>query len=234
MPVVQAQSTSEKITALLESGRKFISDKRPSQARPLFVEAWNEAVNAGEDYLAIDAAVMMAEIEPRKQQQEWIERGIELAERSPKADAKKWLGALYTNMAWRYYNLRRYDLTLEAFDKALSHLKSQQGSEREVFVARWSIGKVYRVMGRTEDALAVQNSLLAELGIGGVQDGRLYEELAECLHTLKRSTEARVYFDLAYRELSREHDIESGGGGETNGDIQPSRLKRLKDLGKEK
>ncbi len=80
-------------------------------------------------------------------------------------------------------------------------------------------------MGKPEEALIIQNALLAELGIGGAKDGRLYEELAECLHSLQRSEEAQPYFELAYRELSADEWIV---------DNQPAVLKRLRELGKAK
>ena len=213
-----------KIRLLLEKGRLHVFEKTPSQARLSFVEAWTLAINSGEDYLAVDVALMMAVTEPQKVQQEWIARALKLAETSPQENTKRWLGTLYMALGWKFYDMRQYETCLETFQKASSHLKIH-GSVREVFVAKWSIGKLLRTMGRTEEALTIQNALLAELGIGGTRDGRLYEELAECLHTLRRSTEAQLYFELAYRELSTDTWMT---------DNQPVTLKRLKDLGKVK
>jgi tetratricopeptide (TPR) repeat protein len=194
---------SAKIRWLLESGRISILDKTPSQARIAFSEAFTLATNSGEDYLAVEVAQMIATVEPQKTQQEWILRAISIAEVSPQMEAKRWLGSLYTSLGWKLYDLRQYEKSLETFQKSLSHLKIH-GSDREIFLAKWSAGKVLRTMNRTEEALAIQKSLLSELGIGGAKDGRLFEELAECLHTLKRESEAEIYFDLAYRELSND------------------------------
>src|SRR6185312_882732 len=133
-------------------------------------------------------------------------------------------GGLYTTLGWKLYDLRQFESSLQAFQKALSNHKVQ-GTPRETFVAQWSIGKVLRAMGKTEEALSIQKTLLAELGIGGERDGRLYEELAECLQTLRRTTEAQLYFELAYRELSSDEWVT---------DNQPLKLKRMKDLGKVK
>jgi tetratricopeptide (TPR) repeat protein len=215
---------SAKIRWLLESGRISILDKTPSQARIAFSEAFTLATNSGEDYLAVEVAQMIATVEPQKTQQEWILRAISIAEVSPQMEAKRWLGSLYTSLGWKLYDLRQYEKSLETFQKSLSHLKIH-GSDREIFLAKWSAGKVLRTMNRTEEALAIQKSLLSELGIGGAKDGRLFEELAECLHTLKRESEAEIYFDLAYRELSNDEWVT---------DNQPVKLKRLKDLGKVK
>lgn len=215
---------SIKIRWLLERGRLYISDKTPSQARVNLVEAWTLAKNSGEDHFVVEIAQMMAIIEPQKHQQEWIAKAIQVAESSPQPKAKRWLGSLFASLGWKLYDLRQFENAFETFQKSLSHLKVH-GSAREVFIARWSTGKVLRTMGKTEEALVIQKALLAELGIGGVRDGRLYEELAECLQTLERSTEAQLYFELAYRELSSDEWVT---------DNQPVKLKRMKELGKVK
>lgn len=215
---------SSRIKWLVETGRLHILEKTPSQARNRFAEAWTLSINSGEDALASGVALMMVAVEPQKQQQEWIMRGIKLAEDSPQPDAKRWLGTLYTSLGWKLFDLRRYDAALAAFQQSLGHLKLN-GSDREVFVAKWSIGKVLRTLGKIEEALAIQNALLGELDSTMAKDGRVFQELAECLHALKRAPEAQVYFDLAYRELSSDGWVV---------DNQPEVLKRLKELGKSK
>lgn len=215
---------SAKIRWLLEKGRLHILEKTPSQARGHFAEAWTLAINSGEDFFAVDIAQMMATIEPPKIQQEWILQAIEIAEGSPMQKAKRWLGGLYTTLGWKLYDLRQFEKALETFQTALRQLKAY-GTEREVFVAKWSTGKILRSLGKIEEALVIQKALLSELGIGGPRDGRLYEEIAECLQTLKRTSEAQLYFELAYRELSSDEWIT---------DNQPLKLKRIKDLGKVK
>lgn len=215
---------SVRIRWLLERGRLYVWDKTPSQARAMFVEAWTLAKNSGEDHFVVEIAQMMARIEPQKVQQEWLDRAINVAESSPQLKAKRWLGSLYASLGWKLYDLRQFQNAFETFQKSLSHLKLH-GTTREVFVARWSTGKVLRTMGKTEDALVIQKALLAELGIGGIRDGRLYEELAECLQTLEHTAEAQLYFELAYRELSNDEWVT---------DNQPVKLKRMKELGKVK
>ncbi|MFL5813925.1 MAG: hypothetical protein ACJ763_10145 [Bdellovibrionia bacterium] len=215
---------ASKIRWLIERGRLYILEKTPYPARKLFAEAWTLAINSGEDYFAVEIAQLLATTEPQKVQQEWILRAIKIAEESPLQKTKQWLGGLYTSLAWKYFDLREYEKALETFQTALRHHKAT-GTAREFFVAQWSIGKVLRSLGKTAEALEIQKALLSQLGIGGERDGRLYEELAECLQILQRTTEAQIYFELAYRELSNDEWVT---------DNQPVKLKRLKDLGKVK
>jgi tetratricopeptide (TPR) repeat protein len=215
---------SARMRWLIEKGRLHILEKTPSQAPKYFSEAWTLAIHSGEDYFAVEIAQLMAGTEPQKSQLEWVVRAIEIAESSPLQKTKQWLGGLYTSLGWKLYDLRQYEKSLEALQKALRNLKAM-GTPREAFVAQWSIGKILRALGRVEEAISIHRALLVELGIGGTHDGRLYEELAECLHTLKHTTEAQLYFELAYRELSNDEWVR---------DNQPLNLKRLKDLGKVK
>lgn len=217
-------SLSPKIRWLIERGRLHILEKTPSQARALLSEAWNLAIDSGEDYFTVEIAQLMAATEPQKTQQDWLTRAITIAENSPQQKSKFWLGGLYTSLGWKFYDLRQYENAIEAFRNALRHHQAR-GTQREAFFAQWAIGKVLRVQGKTEEALEIQKALLAELGIGGQREGRLYEELAECLQALRRTTEAQLYFELAYRELSEDAWVK---------DNQPQDLKRMKDLGKVK
>jgi tetratricopeptide (TPR) repeat protein len=216
--------TSDLIKQLIEKGQHYIANKTPSQARILFVEAWNLARESGEDHYLVEVAQLMALIEPQKTQQDWIRKAIEVAESSSQENARQQLGNLYTSLAWKLFDLRQYEKALTTFERSLVHLR-EQNSVKEIFVARWSMGKVLRAMNRTEEALVIQKSLLSEIGSGGTPDGRVFEELAECLQALHKVAEAEPYFALAYKELSSNEWI---------ADNQPLKLKRLKDLGKVK
>jgi len=213
---------SAKIRYLLERGRLYVLEKTPAQGRVLFSQAWTLAVNSGDDFFTVDVARMMASIVPQKEQEEWLLRAIQIAEASPQEKARRWLGSLYASLGWKLFDLRQYDNALATMQKSLSHFKAF-GSEREVFVARWSAGKILRQMNRLEEALALQKSLLSQLGPSDAPDGRLFEEIAECLQALRQTDEAQMYFERAYKELSSEQWLT---------DNQPLKLKRLKDLGK--
>jgi tetratricopeptide (TPR) repeat protein len=225
--LIEAEDTcraAAKIRYFLENGRLCILDKTPSQARPLFIEAWTLANNSGEDFLAIDAAQMLAAIEPQKLQKEWILKAMAIAEASPQSRAKQTQGALYSTLGWTQFDVRQYEGALEFFKKALSFIKAH-GTPRKVITAKWAVAKTLRSLNRIEEALELQKDLLAELARINVADGLVYEELAECLQSLKKTSEAQVYFDLAYNELKKDTWLS---------DNKPERLKRLKSLGKVK
>jgi len=210
------------IRCLMEEGRLFVAEKTPSRARVLLSQAWSLAVNSEDDYATIDIARLMAEIEPPKLQEEWISKAIQIAEESTQPRAQRWLGNLYASLAWKQFGLLQYETALATFQKSLGLYEAEK-AEHEIFKTKWSVGKLLRKMGRLEEALALQKGLLSELGFSGGADGRLYEEIAECLQALQKTAEAQPYFELAHKELSSEQWVS---------DNQPVKLKRLKDLGK--
>lgn len=72
----------------------------------------------------------------------------------------------------------------------------------------------------------MQKELLKEWEESGEEmNGYVYEELGECLYSLKHTKEAQKYFALAYQFLSKDPWLSRD---------EPERLARLKKLGKVK
>jgi len=211
-----------KVRYLLERGRVYNSSKEVEKSKPFFLEAWDLARSAGEDYYAVDAAHMMGIVEPPEKQLEWAEKSMDLAEHSSKPKAKEWLGPLYNNTGWSYHDLGQYDKALELFEKSLKW-REERKDEGGTLIARWTIGRAYRSLGRIEEALEIQKRLESEGRAGTFEwDGYVYEEIAECLLLLHREEESRPYF-------RRAHEIHVN-------DLwlvveEPKRLERLKELG---
>ncbi|MDE2729275.1 MAG: tetratricopeptide repeat protein [Gemmatimonadota bacterium] len=210
-----------RIRLLLERGRTFNSAGDTDSARPLFNEAWERARQAGEDYHAVDAAHMLGICEPVDASLMWNNRAMEAAEASGDPRAKGWLGALYNNTGWTYHDAGEYEKALELFEKGLAW-RTEWDNSQTTQIARWTVARALRSLGRTHEALAMQQSLLKEHEAAGTSDGYVFEEIAECLLTLERPDEARPYFGRAYQELSQDGWLTEN---------EPERLARLKRLG---
>jgi tetratricopeptide (TPR) repeat protein len=191
-----------RVRYLLEQGRVFNSSGKPDQARPLFQQAWELAQTLHEDFYAVDAAHMMAIVEPSESQMEWNLKALALAESSPQSRAHKWLGSLYNNIGWTYHDAGQYDEALSVFEKALRY-REEQGEPTTIRIAKWCIARTIRSLGRTQEALDQQRALLAEHQATGTKDGYVNEEIGECLLALGRADESRPYFAQAYAVLSQ-------------------------------
>lgn len=210
-----------RVRYLLERGRVFNSSSDKGRARPLFLEALESARNAGEDFYAVDAAHMLGIIEPPAERLDWNLSALQIAERSSDPRARNWRGSLYNNLGWTYHDAGDYLKALDMFEKALQ-ARVEQGKGPEIRIARWSVARVLRSLGRVEEAVRAQQELAEQAEAAGAPDGYIYEELGEGLLLLGSGEEARPYFGLAYAALSKDPWL---------AETEPDRLARLKELG---
>jgi len=211
-----------KVRYLLERGRTFNSSDKISEARELFLQAYDLAASAKEDNLAVDAAHMMGIVESDDKSVEWNEKAMEIAEASSDPKANKWLGSLYNNLGWTYFEMKQYERALDLFRKDAVWYE-QNNVKNYVNVAHWSAAKTLRMMGKTDEALNEQLRLLELFhNAKADEDGYVYEELAECYLIKNNTAEAAKYAGLAYDILSKDIWMEAN---------EKDRLNRLKDLG---
>jgi tetratricopeptide (TPR) repeat protein len=217
--LISSTMTIARIRLLLERGRVYNSSHQVSEAGPLFQAAWELSQAAGEDFYAVDAAHMLGICEPPERQVEWNLRALDLAERSTQPRARGWLGSLYNNLGWTFHDQGEPMRALDLFEKALAFRQSQAGKEPEVLIARWSVARCLRSLGRVEEALEKQRELETAHAAAGTRDGYVFEEIAENLLLLGRPVEARPYFARAYAELSADPWLTES---------EPARLERLR------
>jgi tetratricopeptide (TPR) repeat protein len=210
-----------RIRIALERGRVRRSSGDPDAARPLFDAAWELAVRGGEDGLAVDAAHMLALVADPAGAIAWNERALALAESCTDPDARRWVGTLANNLGWAHHDRGEPDAALTWFERALEARRAEGDGGRER-IARWSVARCLRTLGRADEALTRQRELAVELDAAGETDGFVFEELGECLLALGRVEEARPWLTLAHLELSRDPWLVES---------EPERLERLRALG---
>jgi tetratricopeptide (TPR) repeat protein len=210
-----------RVRYLLERGRVFNSSGKKDDARPLFLEAYDLALKSKDDFYAVDAAHMMAIIEPIEKQLLWNLKALDLAENSAEEKARKWKGSLYNNIGWTYFEQQQYEEALLMFEKALE-FQQQQGDSTKILIAKWCVAKTLRMMDHTEEALEMQRDLYEQYQAAGKRSGYVYEEIAECLTVMSEEQEAQGWFAAAYEELSKDPRLAN----------EQDRLTRLKELGK--
>ena len=216
------QTPVARVRYLLERGRTYNSAGEIESARPLFEEALDLARGIGTDYHAVDAAHMLGICETGVKALRWNETAMDAAESSHDSRAKEWLGALYNNTGWTYHDAGEYQRALECFEKGLAW-RVERDNPVTTRIAKWSVARALRSLGRTSEALDIQRALLAEHESAGTKDGYVYEELAECLLILGKADDARSFFNLAYHELSKDAWLKEN---------EADRLERLQRFGK--
>lgn len=212
-----------RVRYLLERGRVFNSSGKPDTARPLFAQAQESAQQIAEDYYAVDAAHMLAIVAPSEEAIELNRKALAMAEASQQPRARKWLSPLYNNLGWAYHDTKKYDTALDMFQKALVE-REKAGDPVTTRIARWAVARTLRSLGRTGEALDIQQTLLLEHGRAGTHDGFVYEEIAECLLAMGKTQESRRYFAQAHEQLSKDSWFVAN---------ESARLERLKQLSAE-
>ena len=193
-----------RVRCLLERGRTFNSSGETEKARLLFVQAWEQALAARLEGLAVDAAHMVAiTYSGTPDAIAWNQRGLDLARVSSEPKARALIPALLNNSAWDLHDMRRFSEALPLFEEAQAEWLAR-GQPRQIQHARWAVARCLRSLGRHADALTIQRALEAEHRVAGTVDGYVFEEIAENLAALGRPDEAKPYFGKAVDELSQD------------------------------
>jgi tetratricopeptide (TPR) repeat protein len=216
-----ASTPKVRVRYALERGRAFNSAGDKPKAKQLFVSAWEQASAAELDFYAIDAAHMMAFVTPPAEQHEWNLKALALTEKTADQRAKKWLVSLYNNIGWTFHDETKYADALAMFEKALAASEAR-GNPTQIRIARWTIARCLRSLGRFDEALARQTALRDAPNLGGSNDGYVFEEIGENLLALKRDAEATPSFARAYALLKDDKYLQAN---------EAARLERLRALG---
>ena len=211
-----------KVRSLLERGRVFNSSGRAKESIPIFKEALRVAQESGLENYAIDAVHMLGIAEKGQESLNWNLEAIRLAEAAKDPKARRWLGPLYNNTGWTYFDMGQYAEALKLFERDIE-FRRQSATNVEVGIARWSAAKMLRHLGRVDESLKLQMELLEDPDRkNNDSEGYTREEIGECLLLLKRSGEAGPHFARAWELLHNDPWLSRD---------EPDRLARLKRLG---
>lgn len=177
-PALAAAGMEPRVRAWLERGRTLRSAGKPLEGRPLFMRAYVTADAARLERLAADALHMIALAEPALDERiAWNRRTIDYARRATDARAQGWQAAALNNIGSDLREAGRLEESLAAFREAQAAYE-RIGRAQSLFVARWQVGNVLRLLGRTDEALAMQTALEREMAAAGAPDPYVYDELA--------------------------------------------------------
>ena len=187
----------------LERGRLRRSSGDPSAARPLFEAAFERAVEERQYFVAADAAHMVALVATdRDDVVGWTRRGLDLAEWHD--GASYWLGPLFNNLGWEYYEAGELEPALDAFERALEARERDPENATAIEIARFALGKTLRGLGRAAEAIPLLERATAWAQADGAPDGWFHEELAEEYAEVGRADEAREQARRAIPLLERD------------------------------
>lgn len=213
-----------RIRYLLERGRTHNSSGAPVKAVPLFRQAAEAAGRSGRDsdaFYAIDALHMLGIAASASERLDWNLKALTTAESASEVRARGWRSSLYHNIGWTYFERGEHGTALGYWEKALA-LRETGGDAQRLKVARWTVARGYRALGRLDDAERMQKALATENDKAGEQDGYVYEELAEIALARGEAKAAAPWAAKAFALLREDAWLAA---------TEPQRLKRLAELG---
>ena len=203
------------VRVALERGRVLNSSGRAADAVPYFMDALTAADGADEEFLAVDAAHMLA-IADADRAMAWNRRALDMIDAASDPRVRRWAGSLHNNIGWTLHDQGDYVGALRHFRQALA-AHSDTGKPEQVQVAHWAVARGLRSLGRRDEALVIQLRLHDECP----SDGYVEEELGELYLSAGETDRARGHFAAAAALLGADPWI---------ADNEPERLARLREL----
>ena len=147
------ESAVARTRILLERGRLRRSSGDVTGALPLFESAFEAASQAGEMFLAADAAHMAALAAPDRQGMlTWTGKGTRIAEGSSDPQVYYWLGPLLNNLGSAYMASREYEKALDCFQQALEVRKRYPENPGAIQFAEESVAEALAALGCHDEA----------------------------------------------------------------------------------
>jgi tetratricopeptide (TPR) repeat protein len=214
-----------RVRYLLERGRR---DNSSGNARAAF--AWFEqALAASNDdtmpdaeFYRIDTLHMLAIAAAPARRLDWNVKALAAADAAKDPRARGWRGSLLHNLGWTMHERGDYAAALAYWQQALEAREAAHDVAR-TRIARWTVARGLRSLGRLDEAEAMQRALADELQAAGAPDGYVFEELAEIALARGDRVAAQPWAAKAYALLSEDADLRAN---------DPARLARLAELGK--
>lgn len=162
----------------LERGRVHRSSGDEATAAALFRAAVDAAEQAGLDALAIDAMHMVALTLAGQDQVDYTRAILDRVRNATAPGTRAWTASVLNNLGMAHSELGQWDAALAAFEDALAERRSTGTDAEAIEVARWMVAWALRNLGRTDQALAAQLALRADLEAAGRDDPYVAEEIA--------------------------------------------------------
>jgi tetratricopeptide (TPR) repeat protein len=223
-PALATAAPRVQVRYLLERGRVQNSSGAPAKAVPLFEEAVRRAdadPDEGAEFYAIDALHMLGIVAPAGERLAWNLKALDAAERASDARARGWRASLLNNLGWTAFEAGDASAALGYWQRALA-AREEGGDAARTRIARWTVARGLRAVGRLDEAERIQFALAAEFERDGAADGYVFEELYEIALARGDAAAARAWAARAYAELAKDPALAGN---------EPARLARLKDAG---
>lgn len=220
-----AQPPRVRVRYLLERGRRDNSSGRIAEATNWFEQALAASQRddlPGAAYYRVDALHMLAIAAPPSETIEWHRKALAAANTATDARTRGWRASLLNNLGWTLHDRGEYAAALDCWREALA-AREAMGDVGRIRIARWTVARGLRSLGRLDEAESMQRALASEFATTGTPDGYVFEELAEIALARGDRAAAQPWAAQAVAILGEDKDLQASDA---------ARLARLADIAK--
>ena len=220
---LERQPARLRVRYLLERGRRDNSSGRRKEALRWFEQALAACADdrlPGAAYYRVDALHMLAIAAPSDAQLDWNLKALAAADAAPDARTRGWRGSLLNNLGWTMHERGNHAAALAYWEKALV-VREAAHDVAGARIARWTLARGLRSLGRLDEAEAIQRRLVDEFAAARAPDGYVFEELAEIATARGDRDAARPWAAKALAILRDDPTLRAS---------DPARLARLAEL----
>ena len=212
-----------RVRYLLERGRRDNSSGHRDRAYAWFQQALAATVDdrlPGADYYRVDTLHMLAIAAPLARQRAWNLQALATADASANPRTRGWRSSLLNNLGWTMHERGDDAAALAYWQEALIAFEAK-GDTRAIRIARWTVARGLRAVGRLDEAETMQRALANELDAANAPDGYVFEELAEIAAARGDRAAAAQWAGKALALLAQDAELRQN---------EPARIARLADL----
>ena len=222
-PMLRRLPARVRVRYLLERGRRDNSSGNATRAYARFEQALTASADdtlPEADFYAVDALHMLAIAAPPPRQLALNLRALAAADASSNARTRGWRASLLNNLGWTMHARGDDFAALAYWQDALSAVEAQHDVGR-TRIARWTVARGLRALGRLDEAETIQRGLAAEFAAANAPDGYVFEELAEIAVARGDRAASQAWAARALALLGHDDDFRA---------TEPARLARLEEL----
>ena len=222
-PMLRHLPARVRVRYLLERGRRDNSSGNAARAFAWFEQALAASVDdtlPGADFYRVDALHMLALAAPASRRVAWNLKALAAADASQDPRTRGWRASLLHNLGFAMHERGNDEAALAYWQQALSAREAAHDVER-TRIARWTVARGLRALGRLEEAEAIQRRLADEFAAANAPDGDVFEELAEIAFARGDHDAARAWAAKALALLADDVDLRTD---------EPGRRARLEAL----
>jgi len=222
-PMLRHLPARVRVRYLLERGRRDNSSGNAARAFAWFEQALAASVDdtlPGADFYRVDALHMLALAAPASRRVAWNLKALAAADASQDPRTRGWRASLLHNLGFVMHERGNDEAALAYWQQALSAREAAHDVER-TRIARWTVARGLRALGRLEEAEAIQRRLADEFAAANAPDGDVFEELAEIAFARGDHDAARAWAAKALALLDDDVDLRTD---------EPGRRARLEAL----